>query len=103
MTVETTVAGTLLLIAIMTVVTLITRFGGIFLMSFVTINPRVEGFINAMASSVLIAILTPMAVEGDIGARLALGTTAVLMLAFRKALPAIAAGILAAAASRYFL
>ncbi len=103
MTIETTVAGTLLLIAIMTVVTLITRFGGIFLMSFVTINPRVEGFINAMASSVLIAILTPMAVEGDIGARLALGTTAVLMLAFRKPLPAIAAGILAAAAARYFL
>lgn len=102
MTIETTVAGTLVLIAIMTVVTLITRFGGIFLMSFVTINPRVEGFINAMASSVLIAILTPLAVEGDIGARLALGTTAALMLAFRKPLPAIAAGILAAAAGRYF-
>ncbi|WP_152206304.1 AzlD family protein [Marinobacter changyiensis] len=102
MTIETTVPGTLLLIAIMTIVTLITRFGGIFLMSFVTINPRVEGFINAMASSVLIAILAPMAVEGDIGARLALGTTAVLMLAFRKPLPAIAAGIIAAAAGRYF-
>ena len=56
MTVETTVAGTLALIAIMTLVTLATRFGGVFLMSFVTINPRIESFINTMASSVLIAM-----------------------------------------------
>ena len=46
MTIETTSAGVLALIAIMTVVTLVTRFGGVFLMSFVRINPRVESFIN---------------------------------------------------------
>ena len=102
MSVETSTAGILLIIALMALVTLVTRFGGVFLMSFVKINPRVESFINAMASSVLIAILTPMAFDGDLGARLALGTTAVLMLVFRKPLPAIAAGILAAALARYF-
>lgn len=101
MTMETTTLGVLGLIAIMALVTLATRFGGVFLMSFVTINPRVEGFINAMASSVLIAILTPMAFQGDWGARAALATTAVLMLVLRKPLPAIAAGILAAALVRY--
>ena len=55
MTIETTTAGILLLIAIMTFVTLATRFGGAFVMSFVKINPRIESFINTMASSVLIA------------------------------------------------
>lgn len=102
MTIETSALGVLLIIAVMTLVTLVTRFGGVFLMSFVTINPRVEGFINAMASSVLIAILAPMAFDGDLGARMALGTTAVLMLIIRKPLPAIAAGILAAALARFF-
>lgn len=100
MAIETTTTGILLIIATMTLVTLATRFGGPFLMSFVTISPRIESFINAMASSVLIAILTPMAFDGDIGARAALGTTALVMLAIRKPLPAISAGILAAALSR---
>ena len=45
MAIETTTAGILLLIAIMTVVTLATRFGGAFVMSFVKINPRIESFI----------------------------------------------------------
>ncbi|WP_404361642.1 AzlD family protein [Marinobacter sp.] len=103
MTIDTTTWGVLTVILIMALVTLATRFGGVFLMSFVTINPRIEGFINAMASSVLIAILTPMAFDGDPGARAALGTTALLMLAFRKPLPAIGAGILAAATVRYFI
>ncbi|MDX1756064.1 MAG: AzlD domain-containing protein [Marinobacter sp.] len=101
MTIETTTVGTLALIVIMTAVTLITRYGGVVLMSFVRISPRVESFINAMASSVLIAIIVPLAYEGDLGARLALLITAVLMLLTRKPLPAIAAGIAAAAATRY--
>jgi uncharacterized membrane protein len=101
MTIETTTAGILLLIAIMTVVTLVTRFGGAFVMSFVKINPRIESFINTMASSVLIAIIVPMAVTGDAGALAALITTAVTMLVLRKPLPAIAAGIAAAGIVRY--
>lgn len=103
MTIETSVAGTLALIAIMATVTLVTRFGGVFLMSFVRISPRIESFINTMASSVLIAIIVPMAWEGDAGARLALLTTAALVLVIRKPLPAIAAGIAAAALMRYLV
>lgn len=103
MTIETSTAGILLLIAIMTLVTLATRFGGAFLMSFVTINPRIESFINTMASSVLIAIIVPLAVSGDAGALAALVVTAVIMLALRKPLPAIAGGIAAAGLVRYLL
>ncbi|MFN2359621.1 MAG: AzlD family protein [Marinobacter sp.] len=101
MTVETTTAGILALIAVMTVVTIATRFGGVFLMSFVTINPRIESFINTMASSVLIAIIVPMAFSGDAGSVSALLVTAVIMLATRKPLPAIAAGIAAAGLVRF--
>jgi uncharacterized membrane protein len=102
-TIETTTLGVMALITIMTLVTLITRFGGVFVMSFVRINPRVESFINTMASSVLIAIIVPMAVEGDLGALAALVATGLTMLALRKPLPAISAGLIAAAAVRYFL
>lgn len=101
MTIETTTTGVLILILIMTLVTLATRFGGVFIMSFVRINPRIESFINTMASSVLIAIIVPMAFEGDAGALAALSVTAIAMLALKKPLPAIAAGVFAAAALRY--
>ena len=101
MIIETTTASILFLIAIMTAVTLVTRFGGVFIMSFVKISPRIESFINTMASSVLIAIIVPMAVSGDAGALAALLVTAITMLALRKPLPAIAAGIAAAGIVRY--
>jgi len=103
MAIETTSAGILGLIAIMALMTMATRFVGVFLMSFVPISPRVESFINTMASSVLIAIIVPMAVEGDLGALAALVATGLTMLALRKPLPAISAGLIAAAAVRYFL
>ncbi|AKJ96771.1 branched-chain amino acid transporter [Pseudomonas chlororaphis] len=102
MSIETSGYGTFLIILIMAVVTLATRWGGVFVMSFVPINYRVQQFINAMSGSVLVAVLTPLAVTGDNGARLALLTTAVMMLILRKPLPAIAAGILMAALSRQF-
>lgn len=100
MAIETTTLGTLIIVLVMALVTLVTRFGGVFLMSWVPISPRLESFINAMASSVLIAIIVPQAVAGDAGARAALAVTAVIMLALRKPLPAITAGILAAALVR---
>lgn len=94
--------GTLLIVAVMALVTLATRWGGVFVMSFVPISPRVRRFIEAMSGSVLMALLAPLAVQGDGGARLALATTAVVMLVLKKPLPAIAAGIVAAAVFRQF-
>ncbi len=96
-------SATLIVIAVMTLVTLVTRYGGVFLMSFVPINRRVEGFINGMSGSVLIALIVPMAVEGDIAARLALLITLVMVLWLKKPLPAIAAGLIVTAVWRYFV
>ena len=98
-----TASATFIVIAAMTLVTLVTRFGGVFLMSFVPINRRVEGFINGMSGSVLIALIVPMAVEGDIAARLALLITLVMVLWLKKPLPAIAAGLIVTAVWRYFV
>jgi len=100
MVVETTGIGTLLIIAIMALVTLLTRWGGVYIMSFIPIGYRVKQFIHAMSGSVLVAILAPMAMNGDNGARLALLTTATTMLIVKKPLPAIAAGIIVAAVFR---
>ncbi|MFP3518290.1 AzlD domain-containing protein [Pseudomonas sp. SIMBA_077] len=102
MSIDISGAGTLYIILIMAVVTLITRWGGVFVMSFVPISFRVQQFINAMSGSVLVAVLTPLAVNGDNGARLALLATASVMLVLRKPLPAIAAGVIVAALFRQF-
>ena len=100
MNVETAGPGVLVIILAMASVTLATRWGGVFVMSFVPIDYRVKQFIHAMSGSVLVAILAPLAVTGDNGARLALLATAVTMLLLKKPLPAIAAGILVAALFR---
>lgn len=54
-------------------------------MSFVPINYRVQQFISAMSGSVLVALLAPLALNGDNGARLALLTTAAVMLLLEAA------------------
>ena len=100
MSIDTSGGGTLLIVLVMAVVTLATRWGGMFVMSFVPIGHRVQQFIGAMSGSVLVALLAPLAVDGDDGARLALLATAAVMLLVKKPLPAIAAGIAAAAMFR---
>ena len=100
--IETTGTGTLILILAMAVATLATRWGGVVIMSLVPISDRVKQFIGGMSGSVLVAILAPMAMQGDSGARLALLTTATIMLLVKKPLPAIAGGIVAAALFRQF-
>ena len=100
MNIATTDLGTLLIILVMAVVTLATRWGGVFIMAFVPISRRVQQFIRAMSGSVLIALLAPLAAQGDGGAKLALLVTAGVALVLKKPLPAISAGIVAAALFR---
>lgn len=102
MSIDATGSGAWLLVLVMAIVTLTTRWGGVYVMSFVPIGYRVRQFISAMSGSVLVALLAPMALEGDTAARLALLTTGVIMLLLKKPLPAIAAGILVAALFRQF-
>ncbi|MDN3650349.1 AzlD domain-containing protein [Reinekea marina] len=103
MMIETAGLGAFIVIAIMTLVTLVTRWGGVFIMGFVPISYRVKQFINAMSGSVLIALLTPLAIEGDVGAKLALLTTAVTMGVVKKPLIAISLGIIVAALTRQLI
>lgn len=98
--IETTGLGALLVIGLMFLVTLSTRLGGVFVMSYIPISYRVKQFIQAMSGSVLVAILAPMAITGDNGARLALLSTAIVMLLVKKPLPAITVGIATAALYR---
>ncbi len=102
MSIEPTGFGALVLVLLMAGVTLATRWGGVYVMAFVSIGQRVRRFIGAMSGSVLVALLAPMALEGDNGARLALLSTAITMLLLKKPLPAIAAGIATAALFRQF-
>ena len=96
-------AGAFIVVVIMGLVTLATRWGGVFIMSFVPISDGVRRFIGAMSGSVLVAILAPVAVEGDLGARLALLTTLVLILVVKRPLVAITSGFVMAALVRYFV
>lgn len=91
------------IIALMALITLITRFAGAYFMSFVPINARVQRFIGAMSSSVLIALLTPIAIQGDMGAKAALAVTALVLLVLKKPLLAIVLGLCTAAMCRYVL
>lgn len=102
MTIDTTGFGTLTVVAIMAAVTLGTRWGGVFAMSLVPLTRRVRQFIGAMSGSVLVALVAPLAMDGDVSARLALATTAAVVLLLRRPLPAIVAGIVVAAALRQF-
>lgn len=100
MNLEISTSYPFVIIMIMAIVTLATRWGGVLIMSYIPIGDRVQRFINAMSGSVLVALLAPIALEGDNGARLALLTTAVLMLVVKKPMVSISAGILAAAIFR---
>ena len=102
MKIESAGLGTLAIILVMAVVTLATRLGGVYVMSFVPIGYRIKLFIQAMSGSVLVAILTPIVATGDSGARIALLTTVVMMLLLNKPLPAITCGVAIAAFIRNF-
>lgn len=95
----TTLTG-FLVILLMGVVAFLTRIGGVLIMSRMKFGRRAERFIYAMSGSALVAIVVPLAVEGDTAARLSLVTTTLVMLTTRKTLLAILVGILTAAGWR---
>ncbi|TCQ77164.1 putative membrane protein [Raoultella ornithinolytica] len=100
MNVEMSDAGGVVVIIVMALVTLATRWGGVYVMSFVPLNGKIKSFIQAMSGSVLVAIIAPTAATGDRGAQMALLTTAILMLVLKRPLIAIAGGILVSAVVR---
>lgn len=102
MTIDTTGMGPLMIVIVMALVTLATRWGGVYVMSFISFNNKIKAFIQGMSGSVLVAILAPVALTGDKGSQMALLTTAMMMLVFSRPLLAITFGIVVSALVRYF-
>jgi uncharacterized membrane protein len=91
--------GAVLLLA---AVTLATRVGGVWLMSYFRITPRVETFLKYMSVSVLTAIVAPATWRAGPHIWLGVATAALVMAATRSALGAMFAGTALAAVARGF-
>jgi len=87
-------------ILVMAVVTYAMRAGGFWLMAFVPVTPRLRRMIEALPGSVVVAAVLPFIVrEGPIAA-LAIAVADAVVLATRKDLLAVLAGMAVAAAAR---
>lgn len=85
----------------MAIVTLSTRLGGFWLMRRVTITPALETFLRALASSVVVAAITPAAWHGDWAIRAAIAGAVVIMFVTRQAWLAMFGGMAVAATMRF--
>ena len=92
--------GAYLIIALMALVMLFTRFGGVFITGLLPLRPRVMSFIDAMSGSVLVAVLVPIAVEADMAGRLGMLATAGVMLLTARPMAGVSLGILVTALLR---
>ncbi len=79
----------------MALVSLATRWGGVYLISLVPIGYRAKRFILAISGSVLVTLLAPVAVTGANAIPIALLTTAAAMLWLKRPMPANTAGVAA--------
>ena len=84
-------------VAGMSCATYLTRAGGYWLMRVVRVTQRVERLLRHLASSVFVAIVVGGAVKGDPAATVAIIASMTTMALTRKAVPAVAIGVLAAA------
>jgi uncharacterized membrane protein len=89
-------------VLLMTLVTVATRFSGVWIMSFVEITPRIEAFLKYLAVSVLISIVVPATLNASPRIWLAVAAAAIVMALTRSALSAMLVGAALAAAARNF-
>lgn len=95
--------GAAVALAVMAVTTYVTRVGGLVIMSRTPITPRVERFLEALSGSVLVALVLPQAVAGDLAAKVAIALAVIVMVATRQTLLALIVSLAAAAAVRNLL
>ncbi|WP_340162718.1 MULTISPECIES: AzlD domain-containing protein [Halomonadaceae] len=100
---STSGVASLVAITMMIVIALVSRIGGLLIMSRLPIGPKVRRFVDAMATSVLIAVITPMVVDGDGGTRIAALIAGAVAIWLRSPLVAIAMGMLSAALWRFVM
>lgn len=89
-------------LAMMTVASLACRFGGFWLMRFVTVTPRIEATLKAMPLAVMAGIVAPAAARGSWPEWLALVLAIAVMRMMRNDLLAALAGVGCVAALRQF-
>ena len=89
-----------LTVAGMSAITFATRAGGAWMVSFLPMTRRLRLLLRHMGNSVMVALVVGGVARGDPAAWLALAASVGVMLATRRALPAMAAAILAAAGWR---
>jgi uncharacterized membrane protein len=82
----------MLAIALMTAVTVALRLGGYFLMSYVTVTPRVRRMLGALPGSVITAAVLPVAVAGGTVAIAAVAVAMLAMLVTKRDIIAVIAG-----------
>ncbi|MEQ8652604.1 MAG: AzlD domain-containing protein [Kiloniellales bacterium] len=87
-------------LVVMALVTFATRIGGFLVMIWIPLSARVQRFLEALSGSVLVALVLPMAIHGDLAGQLALLVAATTMLATRNSVAAIAAAMIAVVALR---
>ena len=90
-----------LALVVIAVVTYITRVGGLVIMNRMPITKRIERSLGALAGSVLVAIVVPPTLEGDLAAKAAVVAAIVIMLLTRNAVLAMGTGLVAAVAIRF--
>jgi len=87
-------------IAAMTAVTLSLRLGGYFLMSYVTVTPRIGRMLDALPGSVIAAAVLPVALQGGVVAITAVLLAMLAMYLSRSDIVAIVVGVGSAALLR---
>ncbi|MFK0383367.1 AzlD family protein [Agrobacterium sp. NPDC090273] len=91
--------NTLLTILAMMVATVATRFGGLILVSYMELTPRMKKALGAVPPAVLMAVVTPTALTSGIAETIACAVTAITALRL-SLLPAACAGVVTVAILR---
>ena len=84
-------------VLLLTLITMATRVGGVWIMSYVEITPRIEAFLKYMAVSVLISIVVPATLAAAPRIWLAVAAAAIVAVVTRSALNAMLVGAAVAA------
>ena len=92
--------GFYVVIAAMAATTMLSRFAGFWVMSQVTLTPRIRRMLEALPGSVLAALVVPVIMKEGVAAAVAMVVVALLMIWRRNEFLALACGIAVAAGIR---
>lgn len=86
--------------AIMTVVTVVLRLGGYWLMGYVNVTPRVRRMLDALPGSIIVAAALPVAVNGGAVVMFAIAAAMIVTIIRRNDFIAVITGMAVAALAR---